>query len=424
MENNKGKEISTVPSPDQIESRNNNIQRPQKIQRIDIPCFTFGSNQEPGSTSHGGQANNQGFYTPPAKDFQRYNQESNNQEHEDSPISAEGPFFMYDEEVLGEGIKQCTNSIIGKLLTSKLISKQVLYSSLMGIWCNPAGFKITELENNLYQLSFEKESDINRILKGEPWIIRNVWLKMHLWNMNTNIQELDFMHAPLWIQVWGLPLHCKTVAMGYQLGAQIGQVEESAIYEYPNNAKIIKVKVEFNITNPILAGMYIGNINDDMNWVDFRYENLPLFCFQCGLIGHSFDNCEDDSKKLPEGAVNPRGPWLRSNIYGKRVHEKKEHQFHSNPMKSVSGKMYSPIPKAMMDMMADLRIRRDQANQGKKEETPTGSSSMQGRNLQTKQTQNHLKRKSLPEIQTSQIQHTDSQEIRLASLENKAGQAL
>ncbi|KEH24235.1 DUF4283 domain protein [Medicago truncatula] len=165
----------------------------------------------------------------------------------------EGPFCMYEEELLQEGLKQCKNSIIGKLLASKQISKQILHSSLMGIWCNPTGFKITELENNLYQFSFEKEVDINRILKGEPWIIRNVWLKLYLWNRNTNIQELDFTHAPLWIQVWGLPLHCKTIAMGHQIGAQIGKLEEAAIYEYPNNAKIIKVKVQYNISNPILA---------------------------------------------------------------------------------------------------------------------------------------------------------------------------
>jgi len=54
---------------------------------------------------------------------------------------------------------------------------------------------------------------------------------------------MDFLHAPLWIQVWDLPLHFKTVAMGHQLGAKIGKVEEAAIYEYPNNAKIIKVTV-------------------------------------------------------------------------------------------------------------------------------------------------------------------------------------
>lgn len=267
----------------------------------------------------------------------------------------EGPFCMYEEELLQEGLKQCKNSIIGKLLASKQISKQILHSSLMGIWCNPTGFKITELENNLYQFSFEKEVDINRILKGEPWIIRNVWLKLYLWNRNTNIQELDFTHAPLWIQVWGLPLHCKTIAMGHQIGAQIGKLEEAAIYEYPNNAKIIKVKVQYNISNPILAGMYIDNENDEINWVDFRYENLPLFCFKCGLIGHSNDNCEEISTKLSTRTVNTRGPWLRSNVYGRRIHEKKENKFHSNPMKSVNAKQYSPIPKVMLEMMENLK---------------------------------------------------------------------
>jgi hypothetical protein len=210
--------------------------------------------------------------------------------------------------------------------------------------------------------------------------------------------------------------------MGYQLGAQIGQVEESAIYEYPNNAKILKIKVQFNISNPILPGMYIGNEKDGINWVDFRFENLPLFCFQCGLVGHSAENCEDEAKKLPEGAVNPRGPWLRSNIYGKRVHEKKDHPFHSNPMKSVSGKVYSPIPKAMLDMMANLKIKKDQANQGRHEGAATSTMNMQGRNSQNRQSQNPMKRKSLPEAHIHQIQYTEAQENRMASLDNKASQ--
>lgn len=294
----------------------------------------------------------------------------------------------------------------------------------MGIWCSPAGFKITELEDNLYQFSFEKVKDISRILKGEPWIIRNVWLKLHLWNRNINIQDLDFQHVPLWIQVWGLPLHCKTIAMGMQLGAQIGTVEETAIYDYPDNAKILKIKVQFNINDPIRPGMYIGNGNDGINWVDFRYENLPLFCFSCGLIGHSAENCEDSSATLPEGNTNPRGPWLRSNVYGKRIHEKKDQQFHSNPKKSVSGSKFSPIPKAMLEMMENLRLSRGQAQQGHPGGNPQHSASGQGKAAQTAQQANHLKRKNAPAVTSPQNYQSVSKDVLLASLDNKASQGL
>jgi hypothetical protein len=441
METPKGKEIQK--SDDQIDLSHNNILRPYKIQKLDVPSLSYGKNQEPDSSSYqnldipsllngrnqepGSSSYHDQHYVPecnnsPAYEIPEDYQTSGNQEIGGDNMNSEGPFFMYEEEVLGEGLKQCKNNIIGKLLAQKQISKQVLFSSLSGIWCNPAGFKITELENNLYQFTFEKESDINRILKGEPWIIRNVWLKLYLWNRNTNIQELDFSHAPLWIKVWGLPLHCKTVEMGHQLGAQIGKVEEAAIYEYPNNAKIIKVKIQFNLSNPVLAGMYIGNQNDGINWVDFRYENLPLVCFKCGLIGHSNENCEDSSAELPEGAVNPRGPWLRSNVYGRRIHDTRDQKFHSNPMKSVSAKQYSPIPKAMLDMMENLRIRKAQSGQGNTNGASTTTSSTHGWKDQSMQKPNPLKRKSLPASHTIQAHQTTTQDLIMASLGGKAGQ--
>jgi hypothetical protein len=112
--------------------------------------------------------------------------------------------------------------------------------------------------------------------------------------------------------------------------------------------------------------MFIGNPKDGINWVDFRYENLPMFCFNCGLVGHNEDNCEAPAQLIPEGGTNPRGPWLRSNIYGKRVHDNRDKRFNSNPMQSISGEQFSPIPQEMLDMLAKMKLEEE----GMEQESP------------------------------------------------------
>lgn len=157
------------------------------------------------------------------------------------------------------------------------------------------------------------------------------------------------------------------------------------LYEYPENAKILKVKMLFDFASPIRAGMYIGNEVDGVNWVDFRYENLPMFCFGCGLVGHNEDNCYSPfSFKLTaaEGSTNPRGAWLRSKVFGRRMVEKKDKIFSSNPMKSVSGSLYSPIPRSLMHKMAKINLN---------QQTPATNSSSPSSNFTTRVHQQETK---------------------------------
>jgi len=44
--------------------------------------------------------------------------------------------------------------------------------------------------------------------------------------------------------------------MGKALGSQIGEVLESAVYELPDKAKFVKIKILFDISNPIRAGIH------------------------------------------------------------------------------------------------------------------------------------------------------------------------
>jgi hypothetical protein len=263
---------------------------------------------------------------------------------------------MYKEEDVADGISNCNNSLIGKILSTKIILKPVLLSTLQGIWGNPKGLNITEIEGGFFHITMELEKDTQRALQGNPWMVRNSWFMVHLWDRQINPNNLDFHHVPAWIQIWGLPIHCKTVNMGKYIGSQLGKVEDAAIYDYPQKSRIVKIRVCINSAEPIKAGMYIGNTRDGINWVDFRYENLPMFCFNCGLVGHNEDKCDYPTQIIPEGGMNNRGPWLRSNIYGKRVHENRDQRFNSNPTQSISGGQFSPIPQAMLDLMAKMKL--------------------------------------------------------------------
>jgi hypothetical protein len=176
------------------------------------------------------------------------------------------------------------------------------------------------------------EKDIQRAIKGNPWTIRNSWFMLQQWDREKDPKELDFDKVPILIQLWGLPLHCKTVAMGKHLASQLGLVEDAALYDFPDKARIVKIRVQIDTNQPIRPGIFIGNTKDGIKWVDFRYENLPMFCFMCGHIGHNENNCSNQTTAMNHGSTNPRGPWLRSNSYGRRINDKRDSIFNSDPM--------------------------------------------------------------------------------------------
>jgi hypothetical protein len=70
----------------------------------------------------------------------------------------------------------------------------------------------------------------------------------------------------------------------------------------------------FTIYKLILAGLYIENENDANNWVDFRCENLPMFCFECGLIGNTEEECYKRKEQPEPGRDQPYGALDEINI--------------------------------------------------------------------------------------------------------------
>ncbi|GAU41426.1 hypothetical protein TSUD_26060 [Trifolium subterraneum] len=179
-------------------------------------------------------------------------------------------------------------------------------------------------------------TDQDRILQGNPWIFRNAWLVVKPWDREVDFHTIDFDHVPIWVQLWGLPPHCKTKQMGGSIGALMG-------------------KVAINTKNPILSGIHIGNPTDGTKWIDYSYEKLPQMCFKCGMIGHADNLCRN--KALHLATLAPLGPWIRSTQYGRRKMDEREKKYFSNPSQAKNFGQYSPPVSAdLLEKLAAMRV--------------------------------------------------------------------
>lgn len=178
--------------------------------------------------------------------------------HKNTPHPKTG-FFVYPESLIHEGIQACSRSILGKFITGKPIHINSIQTGLSNIWGNPTGLQIQEIEGKIFQFFMDNKFDQDRILLSNPWIFRNSWLVIKPWDRETDIRSLDFDYVPIWVQMWGLPNHCKTKKMGESLGALLGNVEAVEFYEYRGKNMILKIRVAINVHNPIQTGIHVGN---------------------------------------------------------------------------------------------------------------------------------------------------------------------
>lgn len=68
------------------------------------------------------------------------------------------------------------------------------------MWGDPSGFRMEELDSKLFQVFFDEESSMQRVLDRGPWLFRNSWVILDRWKRNMRNEEYKFNQASVWIQ--------------------------------------------------------------------------------------------------------------------------------------------------------------------------------------------------------------------------------
>ena len=284
------------------------------------------------------------------------------------------------KEPISRSSQEAQYSVLFKLLTYRPFNVEAFKGSIRALWTKPGGLTIRDIDDNLFLAVFKERDDMERIFVRSPWTFDKKLVQIVRFEGDLQPNAVKFSHSAFWIRVFNLPIKSMIREVGEDIGRGIGRLVE---VDVPENGlgwgKYLRIRVEIDITQPLLRGKILSKDDSDGGspfWVDFKYEHLPIFCYRCGIMGHSSSDCVATRRSNAGETVTVEkwGHWLRAPIHrvpiGKRQHD---HMARSDgeQMSSTSGARGVPTADNSKPPMPQVVVENSDASSGTEPVGPT-----------------------------------------------------
>uniref|UniRef100_A0A803QLX3 Reverse transcriptase domain-containing protein n=1 Tax=Cannabis sativa TaxID=3483 RepID=A0A803QLX3_CANSA len=178
---------------------------------------------------------------------------------------------------------------VGKIVGCKDMPASVVKKILTGVWRRLGPWKMKKCEEGVLGFFFHNEEDCAFVLQKRPWLVNGVLLNIKPWPVEGEVRTGEFAVARFWVQIHG---KAEVVRRGY-----------------------LRMWVDVWVAHPIPAGFFLKSDGKPESWVQFKYEKLPMLCFNCGKLAHWDKICH-----APMTMITPRsgkavplyGLWIKS----------------------------------------------------------------------------------------------------------------
>ena len=206
------------------------------------------------------------------------------------------------------------NCVVLKVLTQRSISLDALRKNLRMLWKPNKSLQISEIEDELFMAEFGDTKDKQRVLNMCPWSFEKQLVILQEFEGELVPKDIVMKWSPFWVQIFNLPLKSRTKETGWTIGAKLGEVME---VDVPDSGvqwgKCLRVRVRIDVSKRLVRGKKVIIEGGESRWVQFKYERLPNFCYECGMLNHAVKECPEKSmekNQLSEGHMQ-YGAWLR-----------------------------------------------------------------------------------------------------------------
>lgn len=209
---------------------------------------------------------------------------------------------------------EATFDLVGKVVAEKPYSAHALQQNIARLLRLVRGFHLQVLGENRFVLQFNHQLDRTHTLEGCPWLLDRNALLLSLIPEGADPENIELTMMHVVVRLQNIPRPLRNPEIGRSLGAKLGLVEDLFVQKGGFYQGYIRVRVQLNISEPLLWGTFLRTRDGVRHWVSFSYERLPMFCYLCGVIGHLEKKCtvrfRDDF--VDPGKAFPYGEWLKA----------------------------------------------------------------------------------------------------------------
>ncbi|KAF4392031.1 hypothetical protein F8388_004360 [Cannabis sativa] len=225
-----------------------------------------------------------------------------------------------DWEVNEEEAKEFTEkTVIGKVISKRPMNGKLFHSIFSRMWKNIGEWKVKVLETVeglIYiRVSFDTKEDARAIMEKQPWLFNGGILLLEEWPLTDRWQDARLNRVICWEKLKGFSLKAFTLNNVRRLAQLAGDVMEIK-WSNPQQAFMngyVRVKIGFPLHKSAFVGRFVL-AGGTKNWVQIKFERMPMLCFQCGCWGHEQSDCKEEPamEDIGDGQkVLKYGYWLK-----------------------------------------------------------------------------------------------------------------
>lgn len=232
-----------------------------------------------------------------------------------SLTDAEKNAVVLSIEAMHESTLRGKSCLLSQVIANKIVNREAFKKTMSAAWKPEGWVKFKEVGKNRMLVDFQLEKDKTKVMLGRPWSFDRMLVCLQEFDGTSPLKEILFSSEVFWVQIHNMPWASMTKEVGLQIGQGLGEVLE---VEVDSNGmgwgQFMRIKVVVNINLPLSRGRFLS-VEGRQIWLPFKYERLPLFCFQCGVIKHGKQGCTwmSGSSQDPAEGESQFGPWLRTN---------------------------------------------------------------------------------------------------------------